>query len=335
MDFNLSGPHIGTRDTIEKTMWNVALALLPAAAAALIYFGPYSLYLIFGTAVFARILELPFSDDSLLGDGSAVVTGMLLGMSIPANSPFWLPLVGAFFAIIVAKQLFGGLGNNIFNPALAGRAVIRLSFPAYFADWPAPFDALSSATPLAQRAADSSYTYLSENGLSGLWNLFIGNIPGAVGEVSALALLIGAAYLYYKGYIDWRIPGSFLGAVAVMSLVLGVNPLFYILSGAVVLGAFFMATDMVTSPSAKEGRIAFGAGCGVLTVIIRYFSSYSGGVTFAILSMNAVSYLLDHLFEGFHFGEYQIRKRKYKIIGTAAVSALIIIGFSYLASIIS
>lgn len=330
MDLNLSGPHIGTNETIEKTMWNVALALLPAAAAALIYFGPYSVFLIFGSAIFARILEIPFDKSSILGDGSAIVTGMLLGMSIPADSPFWLPLVGNFFAIIVAKQFFGGLGNNILNPALAGRAVIRLSFPDLFAEWPAPFDALSSVTPLAQRTADSSYTYLSDNGLSGLWDLFIGNIPGAVGEVSALALLIGAAYLYYKGYIGLRIPLSYLLAAAVSSLILGVNPFFYIFSGAMILGAFFMATDMVSSPSAKRARIVYGLGCGVLTVVIRYFSSYSGGVTFAILTMNSLSFLLDHLFEGFHFGEYQITKKNYKYIGSILISIFVIILSSYL-----
>lgn len=329
MNLELSGPHIGTNDSIEKTMWNVALALIPAAAAAAIFFGYYALFLIFSTAVFSVLLEYPFTK-KFPGDGSAFVTGMLLGMSIPANSPFWLPLVGAFFAIIVAKQLFGGLGNNIFNPALAGRAVIRLSFPALFAAWPAPFDAVSSATPLAQRAADSSYTYLSQNGISGIWNLFSGNIPGAIGETSALALLIGAAFLYYKGYISWRIPGSFITAVIITSALLGVNPILSVFAGAVILGSFFMATDMVSSPAAKEGRIAFGAGCGVLTVLIRYFSSYSGGVTFAILTMNGLAYLFDHFFEGFHFGQYQIRQEHYKIMGAALVSALIIIVFSYL-----
>jgi electron transport complex protein RnfD len=329
MNLELSGPHIGTDDSIEKTMWNVALALFPAAAAAAIFFGPYALYLIFSTAIFSVILEYPFTK-RIPGDGSAFVTGMLLGMSIPANSPFWLPLVGSFFAIIIAKQLFGGLGNNIFNPALAGRAIIRLSFAEHFAKWPAPFDAVSGATPLAQRAADSSYTYLSQNGLKGLWDLFIGNIPGAVGETSALALLIGAAFLYYKGYISWRIPGAFITAVIITSFLLGVNPLFSIFSGAIILGSFFMATDMVSSPTAKEARLFYGAGCGALTVFIRYFSSYSGGVTFAILTMNGLSYLFDHLFEGFHFGQYQIRKQNYRIIASAIFAAAIIIIFSYL-----
>ena len=328
MNLELSGPHIGTDDSIEKTMWNVALALIPAAAAASIFFGTYALYLIFSTAIFSVILEYPFTK-KLPGDGSAFVTGMLLGMSIPANSPFWLPLVGAFFAIIIAKQLFGGLGNNVFNPALAGRAIIRLSFAEYFAKWPAPFDAVAGATPLAQRASDSSYTYLSQNGISGLWNLFVGNIPGAIGETSALALLIGAAFLYYKGYISWRIPGSFIIGVIITSWLLGVNPLLSIFAGAVILGAFFMATDMVSSPSAKEARLAYGAGCGVLTVLIRYFSIYSGGVTFAILTMNGLAYLFDHLFEGFHFGQYQIRKKNYKIIASAVSAAFLIIIFSY------
>ncbi len=334
MNLKLSGPHIGTDDSIEKTMWNVVLALIPAVIAATIFFGYYALFLIFSTAIFSVLLEYPFTK-KLPGDGSAFVTGMLLGMSIPADSPFWLPLVGAFFAIIVAKQLFGGLGNNIFNPALAGRAVIRLSFASYFSSWPAPFDAVSRATPLAQRAADSSYTYLSQNGLNGFWNLFSGNIPGAIGETSALALLIGAAFLYYKGYISWRIPGAFITGVIITSAVIGVNPILSVFAGAVILGAFFMATDMVSSPAAKEARLFYGAGCGVLTVLIRYFSSYSGGVTFAILTMNGLSYLFDHFFEGFHFGQYQIRKKNYKIIGAALISAGIIILFSYFASLVS
>ena len=333
MNLKLSGPHIGTDDSIEKTMWNVALALVPAAVAAAVFFGYYALFLIFSTAIFSVLLEYPFTK-KLPGDGSAFVTGMLLGMSIPADSPFWLPLVGAFFAIIVAKQLFGGLGNNIFNPALAGRAIIRLSFASYFSSWPAPFDAVSSATPLAQRAADSSYTYLSQNGLSGFWNLFSGNIPGAIGETSALALLIGAAYLYYKGYISWRIPGSFITAVIITSAILGVNPVLSVFAGAVILGSFYMATDMVSSPAAKEARIFYGAGCGVLTVLIRYFSSYSGGVTFAILTMNGLSYLFDHFFEGFHFGQYKNRKRSYNIIGAAVLAAGIIVLFSYFARLI-
>ena len=334
MNLKLSGPHIGTDDSIEKTMWNVALALVPAVVAAAIFFGYYALFLIFSTAIFSVLLEYPFTK-KFPGDGSAFVTGMLLGMSIPADSPFWLPLVGAFFAIIVAKQLFGGLGNNIFNPALAGRAVIRLSFASYFASWPAPFDAVSGATPLAQRAADSSYTYLSQNGLGGFWHLFSGNIPGAIGETSALALLIGATFLYYKGYISWRIPGAFIATVIFTSILLGVNPLLSVFAGAVILGAFFMATDMVSSPAAKEGRLFFGAGCGTLTVLIRYFSSYSGGVTFAILTMNGLSYFFDHLFEGFHFGQYQIRKKTYKIIAAAVISAGIIILFSYVSLLIN
>ncbi|MFW5961484.1 MAG: RnfABCDGE type electron transport complex subunit D [bacterium] len=333
MNLELSGPHVGTDDTIEKTMWNVALALIPAAIAAAVFFGYYALFLIFSTAIFSVLLEYPFTK-RFPGDGSAFVTGMLLGMSIPASSPFWLPLIGAFFAIIVAKQLFGGLGNNVFNPALAGRAVIRLSFPALFAKWPAPFDGITGATPLAQRAADSSYTYLSQNGLSGFWNLFSGNIPGAIGETSALALLIGAAFLYYKGYISWRIPGSFITAVIITSAILGVNPILSVFAGAVILGSFFMATDMVSSPAAKEARLFYGAGCGALTVLIRYFSSYSGGVTFAILTMNGLAYLTDHLFEGFHFGQHQIRKRNYKIAGAALTGAGIIILFSYLAQLV-
>lgn len=332
--YDLAGPFIGNDDTIEKTMWNVALALIPVSIAAVVYFGFYSLYLIFGTAIFSVLLEKPVTGQKLPGDGSAFVTGMLLGLSLPPSVPFWLPLVGAFFAIIVAKQLFGGLGNNIFNPALAGRAVVRLSFASYFLEWQAPFSAVTTATPMAEKAAGYELAFFSGEGVIGIWNLFIGNIPGTIGETSALAILIGAAFLFYKGYIGWRIPLSFIGSAGILSLILGVNPLFSIFAGALLLGAFFMATDMVTSPTGKDARLVFGMGCGVLTILIRQLGvDFSGGVTFAILAMNGVSYLFDTHFEGPRIGQIKNRKQllsKLGLIGLAFVIIILLSWFGFL-----
>ncbi len=333
--FNLAGPFIVNNDTIKKTMWNVVLALIPVSIAAIIFFGFYSFYLIFGTAIFSVLLEKPFTNQKFPGDGSAFITGMLLGLSLPPSVPFWLPLVGAFFAIIIAKHLFGGLGNNIFNPALAGRAVIRLSFASYFMEWPAPFSAVTTATPLAEKAAGYDIAFLSGEGVIGIWDLFIGNIPGTIGETSAVAILLGAAFLYYKGYIGWRIPLSFIGTAVIFSLFLGINPLFTVFSGALLLGAFFMATDMVTSPAAKDARIVYGFGCGLLTVFIRHFGvDFSGGVTFAILAMNGASYMFDAQFEGPHMGQLGKRKQFYKKLGLIILAFIIIIVLSWTGNMI-
>lgn len=332
---SLSGPFIFEEDSIEKNMWNVVLALIPSSIVALILFGPYSLYLIFGTAIFSVLLELPFTGQKFPGDGSAFVTGILLGMSLPPGVPFWLPLVGAFFAIVIAKQFFGGLGNNIFNPALAGRAIIRLSFPGYFSNWYAPFSVITTATPLAEKVSDIEIGYFSERGVIGIWDLFIGNVPGTIGETSALAILIGAVYLYIKGYIGWRIPVSYIGTAFVLSLFLGINPFFTIFSGALMLGACFMATDMVTSPAAKDSRLIFGIGCGVITMFFRQYSNgFSEGVTFAILTMNGFSYLLDYLFEGYYMGQDEKRKRVYYHLGTIVMAFIIIVLLSWLGTYI-
>ena len=307
----ISGPFMFNKDTIEKNMWNVALALIPAALVSVFFFGYYAVYLILSPALTAVLIDMIFTGQSFPGDGSAFVTGMLLGFSIPANSPWWLPLLGSGLAIIVGKQLFGGLGNNVFNPALVGRAIIRISFAGLFAEWPAPFTGITAATPLAERVEPVSLSFFNIEGSYELWELFIGNIPGAVGETSAAALLLGAVFLYFKGYIGWRITGGYILSAAVFGMFLGLNPLFTIFSGALILGSCFMATDMVTSPSTKDGRLIFGIGCGILTIVMREFTEFSGGVTFAILAMNGASYLLDNLFEGPRMGQLKQRETLY------------------------
>ena len=243
-----------------------------------------------------------------LGDGSAFLTGLLLGMNLPASVPFYIPLVGSFAAVAITKQLFGGLGYNIFNPALIGRAFVLITWPRAMTTWMAPtaafvgLDAKTTATPL---------TLLKEGGMQKLIEVFgskmnlyiqllIGHRAGSIGEVSIIAILIGALFLLYKGYITWRIPGSFLATVAVLAWIFGGkeglftgDPIVHLLSGGLMLGAFFMATDYVTCPSVRNGQILFGVGCGFLTILIRLKAGYPEGVMFAILLMNCFSPLIE------------------------------------------
>ena len=321
--FNYSGPHIKQLDTIEKTMWNVVIALVPAIIASVYFFGTYSLYLIGAAALTCVVVEIPFhkkltGGKRLIGDGSAVVTGVILGLSLPPASPWWIPIVGGALSIIIGKQLFGGLGNNIFNPALVGRAILAISWPVYMTHWVTPFDGVTTSTPLAAASASSDYL-----------NLFIGNMPGSIGETSALALLIGAFYLYKRGYLDLRISIPYVAASAVTALIFGVDPLFTILAGSIIFGAFFIATDMVSSPSTKSGRVAYGIGCGILTVVIRVFTAYPEGVTFAILIMNGFSHLFDTVLEGYIFGQVYKKKKKAMQVGVVVVASIIFAVVAY------
>ena len=315
--FEMSGPHIRQLDSIEKTMWNVVLALIPAIFMAVYLFGTYALYLVAATMITCMLVEIPFNKDlsgrqRFLGDGSAAVTGVILGLSLPPIAPWWVPIVGGAAAILVGKQLFGGLGNNIFNPALVGRAILSISWTVYMTQWVTPFDGVSTSTPLATPGADTP-----------LWDLFVGTVPGSIGETSALALLIGAAYLYYKGYLDLRISIPYVVAAAVTAFVLGINPIYSILAGSLIIGAFFIATDMVSSPATRSGRIVYGIGCGVLTIAIRSFTGFPEGVTFAILLMNGFSHLFDTLFEGYIFGQIHMKKRRIMQVGVVLLSTLI------------
>jgi electron transport complex protein RnfD len=296
-----ASPHVHDPLDTRTIMRDVIIALAPATLAAIVLFGVNAL-LLFAVSVLAAVgtewgLEKLMHKKSTLGDLSAVVTGLLVAMNVPASAPWWLVLVGSCFAIGLVKMAFGGLGSNFMNPALTARAVLlaawpaRMSGAAYIAPVTLAADAVTSATPLAllkEGAVDQ---------MPSVWNLLIGNIGGCMGEVCALALLLGAAYLFIRRIITWRIPLTYLATVAVLVFLLkGFQPmtvLYHLLSGGLILGAFFMATDYTTSPTTPWGQILMGLGCGVLTVIIRLYGGYPEGVSYSILLMNVATPLLD------------------------------------------
>ncbi len=314
--FTSSGPHLETRETIETNMWNVVFALLPAVIAGTYFFGFYALYLVVASALASVIFEKPFvKNSSLLGDGSAFLAGTLLGLTLPPTVPWWIPIVGGFITVIIGKHLFGGLGSNIFNPALIARAVLLLSYPSLMIKWISPVDGVSAATPLALGHDAFSYS-----------QLIIGNIPGSIGETSVIALVAGGIYLYFRDCIDLKIPLSFIAGAGLTSLFLGQDPIFAILSGGIVFGAVYMATDMVTSPVSKWAKIAYGLLGGFLTIFIRYYTPYPEGITFAILIINGVSYLFDSVLEGPHFGEVEYLKEKtFQFTSIIVVAGLILL----------
>ena len=287
-----SSPHIRAEETVDWLMWQVVIALLPAAISSVYFFGFRSLFLMVlgvATAVLTEAaVEKALGKEITIKDGSAAVTGLLLAFNVPANAPWWLVVLGAIFAIAVVKQTFGGLGYNFVNPALTARAFLLAAWPQYLAgNFPLPLDTITGATPLAildGTAAGTLPSYL---------DLFLGNVGGVLGETSALALLVGGLYLIWQKVIDWRTPVAFIGTVAVLSWAFGGNgglftgdPLYHVLAGGLMLGAFFMATDYVTSPVTPKGRLGFGVGCGIITVLIRLWGGYPEGVAYSILLMN-------------------------------------------------
>ena len=321
-------PHIKSEESVSRIMWSVNLSLLPALVMAVYFFGPRAFF-ITAVCIISAVLSEYYMQKVLkrkitIGDGSAFLTGLLLGMNLPASlwslNPFTIhvPVIGSFVAIVITKQLFGGLGYNVFNPALIGRAFLLISFPKLMTIWSEPtaafvaLDAKTTATPLG---------ILKEEGVEKLMEVFgdkinlymqllIGHRGGCIGETSIIALLIGAAFLIYRGYITWHIPVSFVGTVAVLAWVFGGkgtglftgDPILHLLSGGLILGAFFMATDYVTCPSVKKGQIIFGIGCGALTILIRLKGGYPEGVMFAILLMNCFAPLIDRGFKTKVFG---------------------------------
>ena len=279
-------PHIHKKTSTSRIMLDVILALLPAAVAGVIIFGLRALLVLAVTVAacvgFEALFNLLAKKEQTVGDLSAVVTGLLLALNLPANIPLWQCVVGALFAIVVVKCLFGGLGCNVVNPAITARVFMLVAFPAMTkAAFPVGVDAVSGATPLASEEATS------------LMDLFLGNHGGAIGETCALALLIGGAYLLIRRVITWQIPLAFVGTVFLSSFLMeGMDPmaaLAAILSGGLFIGAFFMATDYVTSPATSWGKIIFGIGAGLITFLIRYFGVYPEGVSFAILLMNIIT----------------------------------------------
>lgn len=314
-------PHIKSEETTARIMWTVSASLLPAVIMGVYYFGPratVTIALCIITSVLSEYLYQKFlKQKTAVNDGSAFLTGLLLGMNLPPSVPFYIPVTGSFVAIIITKQLFGGLGYNIFNPALIGRAFLLVSFPKLMTIWSEPtaafmkLDAKTTATPLGILKEEGAAKLIEVFGdkMNLYTQLFIGHRSGCIGETSAIALLIGAAFLLYRGYISWHIPFSFIGTAAFMAWVFGAkgqlfagDPLLHILSGGMILGAFFMATDYVTSPSLKNGQILFGIGCGFLTMLIRLKGGFPEGVMFAILIMNCFAPLIDRGFQTRTFG---------------------------------
>ncbi len=310
-----ASPHIRDKDSIPRIMWTVVVSLVPAVIAGTYFFGLRVLLLILigaATAVATEaIIQKLMRKKVTVSDGSAVVTGMLLVMVISPDVPLWMPVVGAFCAIAIAKSIFGGLGQNIFNPALVGRAILLASFPVAMTKWilPAGVDSLTTATPLAMVKEMAKEGSLDLARLPSIWNMFIGRIGGSAGETSALALLIGAAILLVRRIITWHIPVSYIGTVAV---IIGFSQLIgdrnfamvpvHMFSGGLMLGAFFMATDMVTSPLTKKGGVIFGIGAGVITCVIRLLGGYPEGVCYSILLMNAFTPLIDRYVKPRRFG---------------------------------
>ena len=290
-------PHVRSGATTRRIMLDVCLALLPAVIFAVYWFG-FGVLLTVLLSVASAILSEFLMEKALrrpvtIDDGSAAVTGLLLALTLPAGTPWYVPVLGSVFAICIAKQVFGGLGDNFVNPALAGRAFLLASFPAAMTTYPLVADAVTSATPLSSEFA-GSVDYLQA---------FIGRIGGCIGEVSTLALLIGAAYLLIRRVIDWRIPLSYLGTMALLTVIGGGNVLDSVLLGGTVLGAFFMATDYVTSPVTSWGRVIYGVGIGILNYTIRRWGAYPEGTTYAILLMNIAAPLIERFTRPRKYGE--------------------------------
>ena len=302
-------PHIWRGVSTSKIMYAVVAALLFPTAAAIYFFGYYAIYIILISVVTAVLTEFVIKrlrKKRFVMDGSAVVTGLLLALTLPPRMPLWMVVIGVFFAIAVVKEAFGGLGYNIFNPALAGRAFLSVCFPKEMTSWVLPphfnYDAITGATPLSD-----NFVYQADK-LSLYKDLFFGNIGGSLGETSAALILIGAAILFILRVIDWRIPVIYIGTVALGSFLVGKDVLFQVLAGGLMIGAFFMATDYVTSPVTGNGRIIFAVGLGILTVLIRNYSNMPEGVCFSILIMNAFTPLIDKYVRIRPFGF--IRKKK-------------------------
>jgi electron transport complex protein RnfD len=320
------GPHMHDEETTSKIMWTVSGALLPATLMSVYYFGMPAIQVILVCIVTSLLTEAGMQwllkKPNTLSDGSAFLTGLLLAMNLPANAPLYIPFIGSFVAIMIAKHLFGGLGFNIFNPALVGRAFVLVSFAKIMTTFVSPatsfmaLDAKTTATPLV---------LLKEEGMSRLLeiyhtkaalyqDLFIGNRAGSLGETSVIALLLGAALLMLKRYITWHIPVTFIATVGLLAWIFGGkeglltgDALFHMMSGGLVLGAFFMATDYVTGPSVRSAQIVFGAACGALTVLIRLKGGYPEGVMFAILLMNCFAPLLDRGMRSRVFGKAEAK----------------------------
>lgn len=309
-------PHIKTDRSTEKIMKLVILSLMPSVIVSILYYGVYSLFLYLSCIIFCVLFEHLFCKIqgrySSIRDYSAVLTGLLLAMTLPPSLPVWTACIGSFFAIVIGKMVFGGIGQNPFNPALTGRMILLISFPALMTSWNVPSflpaDAVSGATVLGNAKTDLSLNGVISHIDFDFMNLLISN-GGSLGEISPLLLILGGLFLMYKRVISYHIPLAFILTVFLLSGVIylfdknvTVSPFVHVLSGGLLLGAFFMATDYSTSPMFNMGKIVFGIFCGVLTVAIRVYGGYPEGAGFAILIMNAFTPLLDKFFKPKVFG---------------------------------
>ncbi|MCC8173443.1 MAG: RnfABCDGE type electron transport complex subunit D [Odoribacter sp.] len=314
-------PHVHSGDSIEKNMYGVLIALIPAFICSVLFFGVGAIIVTATSVVACMIFEyliqkFLLNQEPSVFDGSAIITGVLLAFNVPSNLPIWIIILGALFAIGVGKMSFGGLGYNIFNPALVGRVFLLISFPVQMTTWPVPMgletlytDAVTGATPLALLKATFNtgqpvINLISPNTGMEYRDLLLGNRAGSLGEVGALALLVGFVYMLFRKIITWHIPISIFATVFVFTGILYlydsstyVSPLFHLLTGGMMLGAIFMATDYVTSPMAKKGMIIYGIGIGLLTALIRIYGAYPEGMSFAILIMNAFTPLINRYFK--------------------------------------
>ena len=320
-----SSPHIRSNEDTRSIMLDVIIALLPALAWSVYCFGWKALLLTAVSVVSCVFFEWAYrklmKKSCMVGDLSAVVTGILLSFVCPVDLPWWVIIIGAFFSIVVVKQLYGGIGCNFLNPALAGRAILLASYATAMTTWTLPSSKLdtvvSTATPLAimKEGTVEKFTELTAN--YSVADMFIGRVGGSLGEVSALALLLGGAWLLIRKVISWHTPVAFIGTVAILTLIsapAGIDNVQYMLynvfGGGLMLGAIFMATDYATSPVTKPGQLIFGVGCGLITCFIRRFGSYPEGVCYSILIMNCTTWLLDKYIRPTIYGAVKKEKKE-------------------------
>ena len=317
-------PHIHSGFSMTKMMWTVVYAMLPLWAVSIYFFGLGAIYIVLVAVAACLFFEWAIAKyilktKSTLMDGSAIITGMLLAFNIPSNIPIYIVIIGSFVAIAIGKMSFGGLGQNPFNPALVGRVFMLISFPVAMTTWPVPkalnftLDGTTGATPLSivkegLRNGEKVSDLMTQ--VPGWWEMSIGNMGGSMGEVSAIAILLGLIFMIYKYTITWHIPISMILTVFIFSGILHLidpelytGPLFNLLTGGLLLGAVFMATDLVTSPMSRKGQLLFGIGAGFLTVVIRTWGAYPEGVSFAILLMNAWVPLINRYMKPRRYGK--------------------------------
>lgn len=307
-------PHIHGGDSISKNMYGVLIALVPAFLVSLYFFGLGALVVTVASVFFCVLFEyliqkFLMKKEPTIYDGSAILTGVLLAFNLPSNLPIWIIAIGALAAIGIGKMSFGGLGNNIFNPALTGRIFLLISFPAQMTTWPLAGQLMSYTDATTGATVLSLMNEGALDKMPALSDMLVGNMSGSLGEVSALALLLGMFYMLWKKIITWHVPVSifvtvfvFTGIMHLVNPVQYANPFVHLLSGGLMLGAIFMATDYVTSPMSKSGMIVYGVGIGILTTVIRLFGSYPEGMSFAIFIMNGVTPLINSYMKPKHFG---------------------------------